>query len=176
MIVHCLSFGALWWLRPGDNELDHQKFTSRAAIFNTTGFRQGSRERRNWTVPGVVRLNAGTCREQRLQIGELPARRFETLGLERCGAQNRLLLRRSVKQSLPADMGLVRVDSDSVGRIAFDQDWRSPGVRVVAASAFRDRQQTLLLMPCPARITTEEATWRLEWKRLRESTPVLTRI
>jgi hypothetical protein len=176
MILHCLSFGALWWLRPGDNDLDPEKFTSRAAIFNTTGFHQGSRERRSWTVPGVVRFNAGTCHEQRLQIGDMQAGIFETPGLERCGAQNRLLLRRKVKPSVPADMVLVRVDSDSAGRIDFGQEWRSPGIRVVAASAFSGRQQTLLLMPWSARITTEEATWRLEWDNVRTSRPVLTRI
>jgi hypothetical protein len=123
-----------------------------------------------------VRFNAGTCHEQRLQIGDMQAGIFETPGLERCGAQNRLLLRRKVKPSVPADMVLVRVDSDSAGRIDFGQEWRSPGIRVVAASAFSGRQQTLLLMPWSARITTEEATWRLEWDNVRTSRPVLTRI
>ncbi len=66
MIVHCISFGTLWWLRPGTDNESSLKFSCQAAVFNTTGFISGSRERRNWIVPGVIRFNLGTCMEQQV--------------------------------------------------------------------------------------------------------------
>ena len=176
MIVHCISFGNLWWLRPGSNDLDPAKFASRAAIFNTTGFKQGARERRNWTIPGVVRLNAGTCSEQRVSIANMGPGRFDTPGLERHGSQNRLLLRRKVKGSTPADMVLICLNSRTLGRIAFDGAWRSLGIRVVAASAFQGEQETLILMPLLGQITTERGTWGLEWNDTRMAVPAFTMI
>jgi hypothetical protein len=59
MVIHCIDFGSLWWLRPGDDAADAYRFSAHAAIFNTTGFVSGCRERRFWHTSGVVRLNLG---------------------------------------------------------------------------------------------------------------------
>src|SRR5580698_5534865 len=104
MIVHCVSFGTLWWLRPGNDNESSLKFSSQAAVFNTTGFISGSRERRNWIVPGVIRFNLGTCMEQRVNPERQQQTRFFSSGLERMGTQNRLLLSRQVKANAPVDL------------------------------------------------------------------------
>ena len=59
MMLRCLSFGSLWWLRPGEDREDSQRYVARAALFNTTGFIHGAQTRRLWLVAGVVRINAG---------------------------------------------------------------------------------------------------------------------
>ena len=164
MIVFCASFGSLWWLRPGHDPGDSGRYSSRAALFNTTGFKgSGSRERRNWTVPGVVRVNAGPCIEQRLRLDAVEPGNFQSPGLERSGAQNRLLLERRAKSATLAEAVLLSVSSKAVGRITFASDWRTPGVRIVCASAFNGAQETLLLMPQNGQLRTETGTWRLDW-------------
>ena len=172
MIVHCLSFGSLWWLRPGDDPESAARFTSHAAVFNTTGFASGSRERRSWIVPGVVRFNAGTCLEQRVRPDQLGQGRFSSPGIERNGSQNRLLLIRKVKASAPADMLLACLSCEEHGRISFDSEWRSRGVRIVAASEFRGKQELLVLLPASGHVTTTLGKWRCEWTG---STAILTR-
>ncbi len=165
MIVFCASFGSLWWLRPGNDAADNERYSSRAALFNTTGFKgSGARERRNWTVPGVVRLNAGPCIEQRLRLDEIEPGNFQTPGLEQLGSQNRLLLERRAKNSSESEMVLMAVTSWTIGRISFESKWRTPRVKIVCASAFGGAQETLLLMPKDGQIQTENGTWELEWK------------
>ena len=61
MKIYCASFGSIWWLRPGKDVTSAVRFTAAAALFNTTGFRSGSPERRNWTQMGLIRFNVGTC-------------------------------------------------------------------------------------------------------------------
>jgi hypothetical protein len=73
-------------------------------------------------------------------------------------------------------MTLVALSSQVVGRISFAQEWRSPGVRVVAASAFSGEQETLLLMPKAGEVTTERGTWRLEWINTTGAKPALSMI
>ena len=163
MIVHCLSFGSLWWLRPGNHPNSAARFTSEAAVFNTTGFISGARERRNWMVAGVVRLNAGTCLEQRIRPEQIQSEKFFSPGPERNGVQNRLLLTRKVKANAPVDLLLVRTSDEEHGRISFDSEWRSKGVRVIAASEFRDRQESLLLVPPDGYVKTNLGEWRFIW-------------
>lgn len=163
MIVRCLSYGSLWWLRPGQDVTDSRRYNSHAAIFNTTGFSDGARERRNWTVPGVIRLNVGTCIDQRLCLHRIEPGCFETPGLEHNGSQNRLLLQRRTKNSVTADMVLTAVSSATIGRISFADSWRSAGIKIVCASALNGVQETLLLMPAMSQITTTTGIWRLNW-------------
>ena len=172
MIIHCVSFGTLWWLRPGREDASSAKFTSQAAIFNTTGFKQGARERRNWIIAGVVRLNAGTCFDQRIRPEQIQQERFMSPGLERNGSQNRLLLTRKVRAGTPVDMLLVRISCVEYGRISFNSEWRSRGIRVLAASEFHHKQETLLLMPPDGQVATASGNWRCLWTG---STATLTR-
>ena len=164
MIVHCLSFGALWWLRPGQDSESAERFTARGAVFNTTGFASGSRERRNWIVPGLVRFNAGTCQEQRIRPDQVEQGRYVSPGIERNGVQNRLLLTRKVKSNVPVDMLLACLSCGEHGRISFDAEWRSRGVRLLAASEFRGKQESLLLLPLDGWVKTNQGEWRCLWK------------
>lgn len=160
MIVECLSFGSLWWLRPGNSNDDPRKFTTKAAVFNTTGFCHGAREHRNWTVAGVVRFNAGTLNEQRIYQDDLIQEQFHAPGLERMGSWNRLLLSRKVRHMQYPDAILVNIRSQTVGRIVFGSHWRTSGIRIVASSSFGDEQETLLLMTPDSEITTQTGKWR----------------
>jgi hypothetical protein len=163
VIIHCLAFGDLWWLRPGQNPDSSLRFTSDAAVFNTTGFVSGARERRNWIVPGVIRFNAGTCQEQRLRPEKTAQVRFASPGLEHRGTLNRLLLQRRVRFSVPADFILVCLSSLTHGHLHFDSEWRTSGVRLVAASEFGEMQQTMILIPPHGRIITTKGEWRCAW-------------
>ena len=93
MVVHCVNFGSLWWLRPGNHTSDPLRFSSHAAVFNTTGFVSGSRERRLWHIAGVIRINLGMHRDTD-DARRFEAARYECIGLERRGEWNRLLLDR----------------------------------------------------------------------------------
>ena len=169
MIVHCLSFGTLWWLRPGNDNESSLKFSSQAAVFNTTGFISGSHERRSWIVPGVIRFNLGTCMEQRVNPELQQQTRFFSNGLERKGTQNRLLLGRKVKGNAPVDLLLFRISEKEHGRISFDSEWRSEGVRLVAASEFGTRQESLVLLPMDGFVKTHQGEWRIIWAGLTAS-------
>lgn len=166
MRVHCNSFGSLWWLRPGNEIDDPQRFVAKAAVFNTTGFVAGSQMRRLWHVAGVVRINAGMHPEARTITGFL-ARTFETEGLEHRGGWNRLLLGcECTGRGRPPDAVLLSVSSERVGRIDFGTQWHSDGVKVVAASARRGIQETLLLAKTGSTISTERAKWEVTWDTL----------
>lgn len=166
MIVHCLSFGTLWWLRPGNDNESSLKFSSQAAVFNTTGFLSGSRERRNWIVPGVIRFNLGTCMDQRVNSEQHQQTRFFSSGPERKGSQNRLLLSRKVKANAPVDLVLASMSEKEHGRISFDSEWRSQGVRLVAASEFGTMQESLVLLPMNGFVRTHQGDWRMVWAGL----------
>jgi hypothetical protein len=72
MIIHCLNFGALWWMRPGRNHESATKFTTEAAVFNTTGFVSGARERRPAASRKVDRLHALLAHDRRFIVLEFP--------------------------------------------------------------------------------------------------------
>jgi hypothetical protein len=165
MQICCMSFGSLWWLRPGDQVGDPQRFVSKAAIFNTTGFATGSKERRLWHVAGVVRMNAGMHQEARSKEA-FEGHSFETVGLEHRGEWNRLLLKRRIAARQPSGLILLCVRSRDEGRINFDREWHSPGVRVVAASAFRGDQETLLMAEVGSTIRTQKGEWEVTWQGL----------
>jgi hypothetical protein len=164
MQIYCLSFGSLWWLRPGNQAADPQRFASKAAIFNTTGFATG-KERRFWHVAGVVRLNAGMHQEARSK-GAFTGGLFEADGLEHRGEWNRLLLKRRVSRRGNEDLIMLCVRSRNNGRINFDRPWHGSGVTVVAASAFRGEQETLLLAKAGATLITEKGEWEVTWQGL----------
>ena len=137
-IIQCVSFGSLWWLRPGDT-VDH------SAVFNTTGFVTSSTSNRCWIMAGAVRFNVNGRRLVE-RYEELGGAIYASPGLERRGSWNRLLLHPRQSKSRKVDSYLVCVQSAKVGRIDYSADWRSTHVRIVAASSRGDKQETLLLM------------------------------
>ena len=162
MVIRCLSFGSLWWLRPGNQSSDPLRFTVRAAAFNTTGFRCGSHERRLWHVSGVVRINLASHTQT------TGARNFEngcyhSPGPERRGEWNRLLLGKPVGSAVRADCLLLCARSTAIGRIDFDSCWYDGSVAVIAASALRGFQETLLLAVPGAELRTETGKWEVTW-------------
>jgi hypothetical protein len=163
MTIYCASFGTIWWFRPGANRESSFRFTRDAALFNTTGFSSGARERRSWTQVGLVRFNVGTCLEQRLDPSTLAPGNYETPGLEQRGSQNRLLISRRMGKQVWPDAVMFCVKSEDVGRITFDRPWRSDGVRLLSASDFRGAQESLIVIPPTGSITTSVGKWGAEW-------------
>lgn len=163
MIIYCAGFGTIWWLRPGADRASPSRFTKDAALFNTTGFHSGSKERRNWTQVGLVRFNVGTCLDQRLDPSALTPGNYETPGPEQRGSQNRLLISRRTAKQVSPDALMFCVRSEQVGHIAFDRAWRSEGVRLLATSEYRGEQESLLVVQVASSITTSVGEWGAEW-------------
>ena len=165
MVVHCASFGSLWWLRPGNNASDLLRFSSHAAVFNTTGFVSGCRERRLWHIAGVIRINLGMHRDT-ADPRCFEAARYECAGLERRGEWNRLLLGRRLNRTVEAEKIVVCTRSSVIGRIDFDSSWHCNGIQVLAASALRGEQETLLLAAPGAQLQTDAGDWEVLWDGL----------
>ena len=163
MVIHCLSFGSLWWLRPGDDVSDPLRFSSRGAIFNTTGFISNCRERRLWHVAGVIRINAamhyGTSR--------FDGARYECTGLEHRGEWNRVLLGRRLNRNIKAEKIMVCVRSSVIGRIRFDSYWSDDKIQVIAGSALRGQQETLILASPGAQFQTDAGLWEVSWDSMK---------
>ena len=170
MIVRCLSFGSLWWLRPGNKASDALRFSTHAAVFNTTGFVSGSRERRLWLVSGVVRINLA------LHAHPIGAKSFEnncfqSPGPERRGEWNRVLLGKRVGHANKVDRLLFCVRSTLIGRIDFDTPRRDEGINVVAASALHGVQETLFLAAPGSQLRTAVGTWEITWNGIQAIQP-----
>jgi hypothetical protein len=162
MIIRCVSFGSLWWLRPGDQLSDPLRYTARAATFNTTGFIRGAREHRQWHVSGIVRINMAMHEPVGCPCA-FERECYESPGLERRGTWNRVLLGKRLKRTTWAERILICVASGEIGRINFDEYWHDQSVSVVAASAFRGCQETLLLAISGAELRTETGRWEITW-------------
>jgi hypothetical protein len=158
----------LWWLRPGNQASDPLRFSVRAAVFNTTGFRCGSRERRLWHVSGVVRINLAS-QVVTSEAGNFENGCYQSPGPERRGEWNRLLLGKCIGSSVPADRLLVCARSTVIGRIDLDNRWHDGGVIVVAASALRGIQETLLLAIPGAELRTETGKWEVTWNGIQRN-------
>jgi hypothetical protein len=167
MVIRCLNFGSLWWLRPGEDTADPFRFSVHAAVFNTTGFISGCRERRLWHISGVVRINAG-MHGQGQERRDFKFASYESPGLERRGAWNRLFLGRRVKETPSAEKLLVCLRSNTIGRIDFDGNWHGSNVQIVAGSAFRGEQETLILASPNAQFQTQTGAWKVTWNGIKE--------
>jgi hypothetical protein len=88
---------------------------------------------------------------------------YESPGLEKRGTWNRVLLEKRLKHATRAERILVCVDSRETGRINFAGCWHDQSVSVVAASAFRGSQETLLLAMSGAEFSTEAGQWEITW-------------
>jgi hypothetical protein len=160
VLIRCVSFGSLWWLRPGNDVADPLRFSLRAAIFNTTGFISNSRERRLWHVAGVVRINLG-MHSATHRADDFVTGCFESTGIERRGEWNRLLLGRRLRDRTIAET--LCAQSRLVGRIDFEDSWHGPGIEVISASAFRGVQETLMLAFRAAEFQTDQGLWEVTW-------------
>ena len=92
--------------------------------------------------------------------------KYETVGLEKRGALNRVLLGRRVAPTVVATRILVCMRSSSVGRIDLNDQWHDGRLVVIAGSAFRGEQETLFLAEPGAQIRTEKGIWEVTWTGL----------
>jgi hypothetical protein len=167
MIIRCLSFGSLWWLRPGNQVSDPLRFSRRAAAFNTTGFRCGSRERRLWCISGVVRINLA-AHVQGIGEGTFEDGCYQSPGPERRGEWNRVLLGSPAGHTVQVDRLLLCTRSTVIGRVNFDGAWHDEGVSVVAASALCGVQETLLLAIPGSELQTDGGRWEVTWNGIKQ--------
>jgi len=124
-----------------------------------------SRERRLWHIAGVIRINFGMHRDTH-DARRFEAARYECTGLERRGEWNRLLLGRRLDRTVKAEKIIVCTRSSVIGRIQFDASWHGNGIQVLAGSAFRGEQETLLLAAPGAQLQTDAGDWEVLWDGL----------
>jgi hypothetical protein len=160
MLVRILGLSSEWWVRPGPDRSDPLRFTKHAAYFNTTAFPHGSKFRRSWKVPGVLRFN-GNSRIDPHRPNEVLGCIYGCLGVTHHNGQNRLLAIGKRYGPLTPTHFLVAVDSCLYGYINFSSRWKNDGVVVVALSEFDGRQQALLLLATNGSITTAAGEWRI---------------
>jgi hypothetical protein len=161
MRVTVISFGSSWWARFGRDPQDRYRFTRSAAYFNSTGVRSGSKVRRYWIAPGLLRFNGvGDFNPQfpNRCIGAT----FECADVTFAFGGNRLLFGRKVAGSPTPDYYLLAMSCDRCG--PFDcrsPGWKSEAVFPIAVSQLRDKGEALLLMRPGDWVRTTLGVWQL---------------
>src|ERR1043165_5754822 len=161
MLVKILGFGSNWWARFGRDLHDRYRFTRRAAYFNSTGLRSGSKVRRYWIVPGLLRFNGVGDFNPQLPERSVGAT-FECAELTFACGGNRLLFVRRIRNCALTDYYLLALASERCG--AFDcrnSGWKSESVVPIAVSQHRDRAEALLLMRLGDWVKTSLGIWQL---------------
>jgi hypothetical protein len=164
MLIQVRGFGSSWWARFGPDPDDRYRFTRHAAYFNSTGLRCGSKLRRFWAVPGLLRFNSNGSFNPDYPDRSI-GRTFECNGSTTSFVRNRnrLLFIRRVLDSQQPDYYLVLVSSEHHGRIHFAEPaWKSDTVVVFSVSHFRERSEAMLLMKLDGCVRSSLGTWRLE--------------
>ena len=161
MLVKILSFGCNWWRRFGADPDDRFRYTRRAAFYNSTGIQCGSKVRRHWVIPGLVRFNgAGDFNLH------LPNR---SMGQTYCCTEpvfayggNRVVFHNQAGSRAIPDRFLVVVSSERFGTFDFySPDWKSRTAIPIAASQLRDKQEAMLLMNVGDWVCSNLGRWRL---------------
>lgn len=161
MLVKTLHFGCNWWARFGANADDPHRYTRHAAYYNSTGIRCGSKIRRHWIVPGMIRFNGVGDFNPHLPLRSL-GHTFLTSDVDLLFGGNRLLLKRRMPDSATPDWYLVVVSQSIHGRINFGSPaWKSRNVTVISASQLRQTQEAMLLMKLGDWIETACGFWHL---------------
>jgi hypothetical protein len=160
LTVQILSFGSAWWVRPGWDEQDSQRYTRHAAYFNSTGVMAGSKIHMAGPVRGLVRFNISSgldLHSDETNVGRV----FCFAEMHKYRETNRLLaLRRSTRDAKPTHW-LVKLDSALHGTISLSGRWNTGEVQMVAMSRYQGRQESLLLITLNAQIPTTLGLWRL---------------
>jgi len=160
MPVTVISFGSNWWARLGRDVHDRYRFTRRAAYFNSTGLRWGSKVRRYWIVPGLLRFNGVGDFNPQVPERSVGAT-FECADLTFACGGNRLLFVRRIRNCPLPDYYLLALASERCG--AFDcrnSGWKSESVVPIAVSQHRDRAEALLLMRLGDWVKTSLGIWQ----------------
>jgi hypothetical protein len=161
LIVQVVSFGSAWWVRPGPEVGDSDRYTRHAAYFNSTGIKDGGKIHTAGPVRGLVRFNVSSGLDPhhtQNNIGKI----FCFTEIERYRDTNRVLaLHRATKDASPTHF-LVRVSSILHGTPVPGTRWRSADTRTIAVSRYRGRQEALLLITGESVIHTSLGTWNLD--------------
>lgn len=161
MLVRILGFGCNWWRRFGRNPDDRLRYTKHAAFYNSSGVRCGSKIRRHWVIPGLIRFNGS---------GNLAAHNGDSLvgSTFSCTEPifalggNRVVFKERVSNAAVPDCFLVAMTSDGFGLIDFgSNEWLSAHALAVAASHLREKQEALLLMRLGDWAETNIGRWYL---------------
>ena len=162
MLVTVLGFGSNWWARFGRDPQDRYRFTKHAAYFNSTGLRCGSKCRRYWVVPVLLRFNGvGDFTPDRPK--RCLGKTFECTDLSVAFGGNRLLFLRKASHNKLPNYYLVAISSNQHGY--FDPlmaTWKSEAVVPIAVSLFRERCEALLLMKPGEWVRTVLGIWQLK--------------
>jgi hypothetical protein len=165
MLVKILEFGSNWWARFGHDRQDRYRYTKHSAYFNSTGVRCGSKMRRYWIVPGLIRFNGvGDFNPQfpNRAVGEV----FECADLVFARGGNRVLFRRRVRQSCRPDCFLLTVSSARFGALGVEtSEWKSESLIPIAVSHIGERQEAMLLMKAGDWVRTTLGIWQLRVAR-----------
>jgi hypothetical protein len=161
MLVRVLNFGSNWWARFGSDAADPNRLTRHAAYYNSTGIHCGSKVRRHWLVPGLLRFNGVSdfnARRPRSLLGQT----FHCSDLAFAFGGNRLLFERKAQAEVVPDYYLVVINSLQHGPVNFSSPaWKSPSARVIAASSLRLVQEVMLLMLIGNWVVTAWGSWQL---------------
>ena len=161
MSVKILGFGSHWWARFGTDPGDPHRYTRRAAYYNSAGIRCGTKTRRHWILPGLIRFNG---------VGDFdphfPSRAIcETFWCSDLtvafGGKRILFVRRTPKPAIP-DWYLVVVSSERFGIFDFDDSyWKSKSTQSISVSQLREQQEAMLLMKEGEWVHNSLGTWQL---------------
>jgi hypothetical protein len=160
--VLVLGFGSNWWARFGRNPDDPGRFTRHAAYYNSTGISCGSKVRRHWLIPGLIRFNGVGDFNPHAPHSAIGKTFFcSELGFAFGG--NRLLFEHKAPKSAAPDCYLAVISSAQHGSICFASNgWKSPSACVIAASQLRLAEETMLLLKPGDWVKTDWGFWQLQ--------------
>ena len=162
MLVKILGFGCNWWRRYGADPSDRFRYTKHAAFYNSTGVQCGSKIRRHWIIPGLIRFNGATGHihhDLSLCIGQTFVCTEPVFAL---GGHRVVFEKKAEKQDKTPDYFLVVISGERFGAVRFESPtWKSDDSQVIAASRLREKQETMMLMRLESWIDTSLGRWQL---------------
>jgi hypothetical protein len=164
LLVQIISFGSAWWMRPGRDERDPQRYTLHAAYFNSTGVRHGRKVHTAGPVRGLIRFNVTRgldVHRTHDSIGKI----FRFRELEIYRETNRLLALGRVAGDTRPTHHLVCLDSTLHGCVLPPNHQENAEVRVISFSRYRGKHEVLLLVEAGARIHTTAGVWTITESR-----------
>lgn len=160
LVAQIVSFGSAWWVRPGRDVDDSERYTRHAAYFNSTGIKDGSKIHMAGPVRGMVRFNVSSGLDPHHTQNNI-GRIFCFTEIERYRDTNRLsALHRAAKDASPTHF-LIRVSSTLHGTPLSAAGRRRTDVQTIAVSRYRGRQEALLLITARSVIHTSLGIWNL---------------
>jgi hypothetical protein len=176
MLIKVLNLGTNWWARFGRDADEPYRYSRRAAYYNSTGVRCGSKIRRHWIFSGLIRFNG---------VGDfnpnMPDRvigvTFVCSDLTNAFGGRRLLFKSKAHKSAVPECYLVVISSEVHGQINFRSSvWKSVFSNLIAASQLRDKQEAMLLMKPGDWVQTSCGFWQLSVPDTAHEPPGLARI